>query len=93
MTAYFLSPGDRHEVVDKTYYSYGSELNWEEINSLVSFIKDVETLKNNYENGKPYSGYVPLVHMLNHGNICEDSMVRFFTIVSLVHLLHIFFLS
>ena len=79
--------------MDMTYYSYGFELNCEEKGYLVSFIDDVENFKTNQFINPNYTGYVPLVHVLNDDNIFANSMVRFFTIVSLVHLLHTFFLS
>ena len=37
-----------------------------------------------------YGQYVPLVHVLNHGNIHGDAMVIFFTITTSVHILRIF---
>ena len=35
-----------------------------------------------------YGQYVPLVHVLNYGNYHGDTLVRFFTITTSVHLLH-----
>lgn len=63
--SYFFSPRNTRKAVHKTYYSYGLELTWEEKNSLVSFINDVETSKTKYEISQNYSGYVPLVHELS----------------------------
>jgi hypothetical protein len=91
LTTYFLSSKDAWKIIDKTYYSYDSELTCEEMNSLVSFVNVVLTFENIFGAGQNYSGYVPLVHELNGGNIRANIMVRFFTIVSVVHLFHTFF--
>ena len=78
LTAYFHSSRNVRKVVDKTYYTYGSELTCEEINHLVSWIKDVETFKTSHNISPSYDQYMPLVHMLNYRNIHRDIMVRFF---------------
>ena len=91
MTAYFHASKHVRKIVDKTYYTDGSELTYEEKDHLVSFIIDVETFNKNYETPPHYGQYVPLVHVLNYGNIHGDGMVRFFTIMTPVHLLHTFF--
>ena len=78
MTSYFHSSRNVRKVVDKTYYSYDSELTCEEKNHLVSFINDAETFKNSYEIPSNYAQYVPLVHVLNYGNIHGNSMVIFY---------------
>ena len=91
MTAYFHSSKNVRKIVDRTYYTVGSELSYEEKDHLMSFIIDVENFNINYETPPHYGQYMPLVHMLNYGNIHEDGMVRFFTITTSVHLLHTFF--
>jgi hypothetical protein len=76
-------------MVDRTYYIDGAELTYEEKDHLISFIIDVENYNINYETPAHYGQYVPLVHVLNYGNIHGDGMVIFFTITTSVHLLHI----
>ena len=75
-------------MVDTTYYIDGAELTYEEKDHLISFIIDVENYNINYETPAHYGQYVPLVHVLNYGNIHGDGMVRFFTITTSVPLLH-----
>ena len=75
-------------MVDKTHYTDGSELTYQEKNHLVGFCTDLE--KYNIYNQTPqhYGQYVPLVHVLNHDNFYGDTLVRFFTITTSMHLLH-----
>ena len=78
-------------MVDRTYYTDGSELTYHEKNYLVAFCTNLENY-NIYNKTPPHYGqYVPLVHVLNYGHIHGDAMVRFFTITTSVHLLHKFF--
>ena len=78
-------------MVDRTYYTDGFELTYQEKNHLVAFCTDLENY-NIYNKTPPHYGqYVPLVHVLNYGNIHGDGMVRFFTITTSMHLLHKFF--
>ena len=79
MTTYFiLQKIFGKYVVDKTYYTDGSEPTYEEKDHLVSFIIDVETFNKNYETPPHHGQYVPLVHVLNYDNIHGNGMVRFF---------------
>ena len=78
-------------MVDRTYYTDGVELTYEEKDHLISFIIDVENYNIHYETPTHYGQCVSLVHVLNYANIHEDGMVRFFTITTSVHLLHTFF--
>ena len=78
-------------MVDITYYTDGSELTYREKNHLISFITDLENYNIYYQTPPHYGQYMPLVHVLNYGNINGDSMVRFSTITTSVHLLHKFF--
>ena len=78
-------------MVGRTYYIDGAELTYQEKNHLISFINDLENYNIYYQTPSYYGQYVPLVHVLNHGNIHGDVMVRFFTITTSVHLLHKFF--
>ncbi len=78
-------------MVDRTYYTDGSELTYQEKDHLISFITDLENYNIYYQTPPHYGQYVPLVHVLNYGNIHGDKMVRFFTITTSVLLLHKFF--
>ena len=78
-------------MVDTTYYTDGSELTYQVKNHLISIINDLENYNIYYQTPAHYGQYVPLVHVLNYGNIHGDVMVRFFTIMTSVHLLHKFF--
>ena len=78
-------------MVDRTYYTDGAKLTYEEKDHLILFIIDDENYNMNYETPAHYGQYVPLVNVLNYGNIHGDGMVRFFTITTSVHLLHKFF--
>ena len=78
-------------MVDRTYYTEGSELTYQEKNHLVAFCTDLENYNIYYKTPPHYGQYVPLVHVLNYGNINGDIMVRFSTITTSVHLLHKFF--
>lgn len=78
-------------MVDRTYYTDGAELTYQEKNHLISFINDLENYNIYYQTPAHYGQYVPLVHMLNYGDIHGDGMVRFFSITTSVHLLHKFF--
>ena len=78
-------------MVDRTYYTDGAELTYQEKDHLILFIIDVENYNINYHVPAYYGQYVPLVHVLNYGNINGDIMVRFSTITTSVHLFHKFF--
>ena len=78
-------------MVDRTYYTDGSELTYQEKNHLNAFCTDLENY-NIYSKTPPHYGqYMPPVHVLNYGNIHGDAIVRFFTTTTSVHLLHKFF--
>ena len=91
MIAYFHSPNNVGKMVDRTYYTDGAELTYQEKNHLISFINDLENYNICNQTPAHYGQYVPLVHVLNYGNIHGDGMVRYFTITTSVHLLYIFF--
>ena len=59
-------------MVDRTYYTEGSELTYQEKNHLVAFCTDLEN-----QTPQHYGQYVPLVHVLNYGNYHGDTLVRF----------------
>ena len=76
-------------MVDRTYYTDGSELTYKEKTHLVGFCTDIENY-NIYNQTPHHYGppYVPLVHVLNYGNYYGDTLVRFLTITTSVHILH-----
>ena len=76
-------------MVDKTHYTDGSELTYQEKNHLVGLCTDIENY-NIYNQTPHHYGppYVPLVHVVNYGNYYGDTLVRYFTITTSVHLLH-----
>ena len=88
LTAYFHSSKNVRKMVDKTHYTDGSELTYKEKNHLIAFCTLLEDYNNYYRTPPNYGEYVPLVHVLNHGNFSGDTLVRFFTITTSVHLLH-----
>ena len=65
-------------MVDRTYYTEGSELTYQEKNHLVAFYTDLENYNDYYRTPPNYGEYVPLVHVLNYGNFSGDTLVRFF---------------
>ena len=73
-------------MVDRTYYTDGAELTYQEKDHLISFVNDVENYNINYQTPAHYGQYVPLVHVLNYGNYHGDTLVRVFTITTSVHL-------
>ena len=88
MKAYFHFLKNVREMVHRTYYTDGSELTYQEKNHLISFITDLENYNSYYQTPPHYGQYVPLVHVLNYGNYYGDTLVRFLTITTSVHLLH-----
>ena len=79
-------------MVDKTYY-YNDEaqLTYKEKDGLIAFFTYLENYNSYYQTPPHYGQYVPLVHVFNYGNINGESMVKFSTITTSVHLLHKFF--
>ena len=65
-------------MVDKTHYTDGPELTYQEKNHLITFCTDLENYNTYYDTPQNYGQYVPLVHVLNYGNIYGGGMVRFF---------------
>ena len=89
MTAYFYCSKNVREMVDKTHYTDGSELTtYKEKNHLVGFCTDIENYNIYNQTPQHYGQYVPLVHVLNYGNYYGDTLVRFLTITTSVHILH-----
>ena len=65
-------------MVDKMYNTDGLELTYQKKNHPISVITDLENYSIYYQTPAHYGQYVPLVHVLNYGNIHGDVMVRFF---------------
>ena len=64
-------------MVDRTYYTEGLELTYQEKNHLVAFCTDLENYNVYNRTPQHYGQYVPLVHVLNYGNYHGDTLVRF----------------
>jgi len=90
--SYFHSSKNVRKMVDRTYY-YNDEaqLTYKEKDGLIAFFTDLDNYNSYYRTPQNYGQYVPLVHAVCYGNINADSMVRFSTITTSVHLLHKFF--
>ena len=73
-------------MVDKTHYIDGSELTYKEKNHLIAFCTDLENYNVYNRTPQHYGRYVPLVHVLNYDNYHGDTLVRFFTITTSLHL-------
>ena len=74
-------------MVDRTHYTDGAELTCQKKDRLVSLLTYLENYNIYSKTPAHYGQYVPLVHVLNYGNIHGDVMVRFVP----DHLLHKFF--
>ena len=75
-------------MVDRIYYTDGSELTYQEKNHLITFCTDLENYNVYNRTPQHYGHYVPLVNVLNYDNYHGDTLVRFFTITTFMHLLH-----
>ena len=74
-------------MVDRTYYYHDeAQLTYKEQDGLIAFFTDIENYNSYYQTPSHYGQYVPLVHMLNYGNINGDIMVKFSTITTSVHI-------
>ena len=73
-------------MVDKTHYTDGSELTYKEKSHLIAFCTDLENYNIYNQTPQHYGQYVSLVHVLNYGNYHGDTLVRFFTIMTSLHL-------
>ena len=72
-------------MVDKTHYTDGFELTYKEKNHVIASCTDLENYNIYNRTPQHYGQYVPLVHVLTYGNYM-DTLVRFFTIMTSVHL-------
>ena len=88
LIAYFHSSKNVRKMVDKTHYTDGSELTYKEKNHMIAFYTDLEKYNVYSRTPQHYGQYVPLVHVLNYGNYHGNTLVRFFTITTYVHLLY-----
>ena len=74
-------------MVDKTHYTDGSQLTYQEKNRLIALCTYLENYNIYNRTPQHYGQYVTLVHVLNYGNYHGDILVRlFFTITTSVHL-------
>ncbi|XBI51050.1 hypothetical protein VPH35_033629 [Triticum aestivum] len=72
--SYFHSSKNVWKMVDKTHYTNGSELTYQEKNHLIAFCTDLENYNIYNQTPQHYGQYVPLVHMLNYGNYHGDTL-------------------
>ena len=70
---------------DNAFYKGGFDLTMYEQDEYIEVLKDVAGFANFYDVGESYTPYVSFVLKLFPGHIKYFSMVRFFTILSLVH--------
>ena len=70
---------------DNTFHNGGFDLTLDEQDDFIDVLKGVPSFANYYNAGESYTPYVPFVLKLFLGHIKDFSMVRFFTILSLVH--------
>ena len=70
---------------DNAFYNGGFDLTLDEQDEFIDVLKGVPQFVNFYNAGESYTPYVPLVLQLFPGHVKDFSMVRFFTILSLVH--------
>uniref|UniRef100_A0A8R7VGP6 Uncharacterized protein n=1 Tax=Triticum urartu TaxID=4572 RepID=A0A8R7VGP6_TRIUA len=74
-SSYFHSSKNVWKMVDRTYYTEGSELTYQEKNHLVGFCTDLENYNIYNQTPQHYGQYVPLVHVLNYGNYHGDTLI------------------
>ncbi|XBI08872.1 hypothetical protein VPH35_136544 [Triticum aestivum] len=74
--SYFDCSNNVRNMVDRTYYTDGSELTYKEKTHLVGFCTDIENY-NIYNQTPHHYGppYVPLVHVVNYGNYYGDTLI------------------
>ena len=77
-------------MVDRTNYTDGSQLTYQEKTHLVAYCTEIENYNAFYRTPPNYGEYMPLVHVLNNDNFHGDFLVRFFTITTSMYLLHTF---
>jgi len=67
-------------MVDKTHYTNDTELTYKEKNHLIAFCTLLENYNDYYRTPPNYGEYVPLVHVLNHGNIYPGKIFYYYDI-------------
>ena len=70
---------------DNTFYNGGLDLTMDEQDDFIDALKSLPMAANQYNAGASYTPYVPFVLQLFPEHIIFFNMVRFFTILSLVH--------
>ena len=70
---------------DNTFYNGGFGLTMDEQDDFIDVLKVLPMAADFYNAGESYTPYVPFVLKLFPGHVKDFSMVRFFTILSLVH--------
>ncbi|XBI50981.1 hypothetical protein VPH35_033575 [Triticum aestivum] len=70
--SYFHSSKNVRNMVDRTNYTDGFELTYQEKSHLVAYCTDLENYNAFYRTPPNYGQYVPLVHLLNHDNFHGD---------------------
>ena len=70
---------------DNTFYNGGFDLKMDEQDDFIDVLKSLPMAAEFYNASASYTPYVTFVLQLFLEHICDISMVRFFTILSLVH--------
>ena len=70
---------------DNSFYNGGFELTMDEQAEYIEVLKDVTGFPNFFYAGESYTPYVPFVVELLPGYVSNYIMVRFFTVLSLLH--------
>ena len=70
---------------DNAFYNGGFDLTMDEQDEYIEVLKDVAGFADFFYAGESYRPYVPFVVKLLLGYVTKFIMVRFFTILSLVH--------
>ena len=67
------------------FYNGGFDLTMDKQDDFIDVLKGVPSFANFCNVGESYTPYVPFVVQLFPGHVKDFNMVRFFTILSLVH--------
>ena len=70
---------------DNTFYDGGFDLTMDEQDNFIHILEGVPLFVNSNNIGESYTPYVPFVLKLRSNHIIFFNMVRFFTILSLIH--------
>ena len=85
MPVYLYALKDVQKIFDNTFYNGGFDLTMDEQDEYIKVLKGVAGFADFYDAGESYTPYVPFVVQLFSGHVKDFNMVRFFTILSLVH--------